>query len=112
MADEAKTQKSTDKRARAAAKYRAWNEEFWSEQLLGGKPLRGPKADFDQLIATFRKRLQVKTRDQYLLVLVMDLALSVLPLLYPRGPGKRDSLDQRGNDNDPDNRAGRKASKD
>lgn len=110
MADEAKAQESTDKRARAAAKYRAWIEKLWSEQLLGGKPLRGPRSDFDQLFATFRKRLQVKTRDQYLLV--MDLALSVLPLLYPRGPGKRDSLDQRGNDNDQDNRAGREESKD
>ena len=110
MADEAKTQESTDKRARAAAKYRTWNEEFWSEQLLGGKPLRGPRADFDQLFATFRKRLQVKTRDQYLLA--KDLALSVLPLLYPRGPGKRSSLDQRGKVNDQHNRAGRKESKD
>lgn len=110
MKGEKKTQESTDKRARAAAKYRALNEKLWSEQLLGGKPLRGPRADFDELFATFRKEFQVKTRDQYLLV--MDLALSVLPLLYPRGPGKRDSLDQRGNDNDQDNRAGRDESKD
>ncbi len=110
MADEAKTQESTDKRARAAAKYRTLNEKFWSEQLLGGKPLRGPKADFDQLIATFRKEFQPQTRDEHLRI--VQIALSVLPLLYPRGPGKRDSLDQRGNDNDPDNRAGRKASKD
>ncbi len=110
MADEKKAQESTDKRARAAAKYRALNEKLWSEQLLGGKPFRGPRADFDELFATFRKRLQVKTRDQYLLV--MGLALSVFPLLYPRGPGKRNSLDQRGDDNDQGNRAGRDGSKD
>ncbi len=110
MADEAKAQESIDKRARAAAKYGAWNEKLWSEQLLGGKPFRGPRADFDELFATFRKRLQVKTRDQYLLA--KDLALSVLPLLYPRGPGKRNSLDQRGDDNDQGNRAGRDGSKD
>ncbi len=110
MADEAKAQESTDKRARAAAKYRAWNEEFWSEQLLGGKALRGPKADFDELIATFRKELQPQTRDEHRRI--VEIALSVLPLLYPRGPGRRDSLDQRGKVNDQHNRAGRKASKD
>lgn len=110
MADEEKTQELADKRARAAAKYRALNEKSWSEQLLGGKPLRGPWADFDELIATFRKEFQPPTRDEHLRI--VEIALSVLPLLYPRGPGRRDSLDQRGKDNAQDNRAGRKEKKD
>ncbi len=110
MADEEKTQELADKRASAAAKYRALNEKLWSDQLLGGNPLRGPRADFDELIATFRKELQPQTRDEHLRI--VGIALSVLPLLHPRGPGRGDSLDQRGNDNDQDNRAGRKESKD
>ncbi len=110
MADEENAQESTDKRARAAAKYRALNEKLWSDEFLGGKPLRGPRADFEELITTFRKELQPQTRDEHLRIL--EIALLVLPLLYPRGPGKRDSLDQRGNDNDQGNRAGRKESKD
>ncbi len=110
MGDEEKAEESTDKRARAAAKYRALNEKLWSEQFLRGKPLRGPRADFVQLIATFRKELHPQTRDEHLKT--VEIALSVLPLLYPRGPGRRDSLDQRGTDNEQDNRAGRKESKD
>ncbi len=110
MADEEKAHESTDKRARAAAKYKALNEKMWSDQLLGGKPLRGPWADFDELIATFRKELQPQTRDEYLRI--VEIALSVLPLLYPRGPGRGDSLDQRGKDNDQVNRARRKENKD
>ena len=110
MADEEKAQESTDKRARAAAKYGAWNEKLWSEQLLGGKPLCGPSADFEELVATFRKKLQPQSRDEHLRI--VEIALLILPLLYPRGPGKRDSLDQRGNDNDQGNRAGRDGSKD
>ncbi len=110
MAGEEKAQESTDKRARAAAKYKALNEQLWGEQLLGGKALRGPWADFDELIATFRKEFQPQTRDEHLRI--VGIALSVLPLLYPRGPGRRDSLDQRGNENAQDNRARRKGSKD
>ncbi len=110
MADEEKAQESTDNRARAAAKYRALNEKFWSEHLLGGNPLRGPRADFDELFTTFRKELQTQSRDEHLRI--VEIALLVLPLLYPRGPGRGDSLDQRGKDNDQGNRAGRKENKD